>query len=202
MNRRGSFTFGVLLVLAGAWFLVVQFIPALDDWVTQIAGWPALVIVPGLIFLAVAVISGVSGFAVPGAIISGVGGILYYQNNTGDWQSWAYMWALIVVSVGVGVFIMHLLDGRPRKAFDEGGSTILTGLVMFLIFGTVFRVAFGQEPFFGDYWPVMLIAAGLWFLICPYVRPAKKRRVVVTTPGGESVFEDTGEEDAIEEEAI
>lgn len=202
MNRRGSFTFGILLILVGGWFLAVQMIPQLDEWVMNFAEWPAWIIAPGVLFLAAAIISGVSGLAVPGAILSGLGGIFYYTSTTGDWQSMSYLWALIIASIGVGVFLMHLLDGNPAKAINEGGSTILTGVVMFLILGSFLRaMAFDQEPFFGDYWPLMLIAAGLWSLIRPMFRRGGKGRVVAVTPSGEEVLEElTPEEISGEEE--
>ena len=92
MKRNRSLTFGVLLILFGAWFLAVQFFPSFGNWVEQFVDWPFWVMIPGLIFLVAAILSGVSGLVVPGMIISGIGGILYYQNITGDWQSWSYAW--------------------------------------------------------------------------------------------------------------
>ena len=79
-----------------------------------------------------AVTSRESGLAIPGSIIAGIGGILYYQNATNDWESWAYAWTLIIGFVGVGTFIMHMLDGRVKRAFNEGFNSIVSSLVMFL----------------------------------------------------------------------
>ena len=72
--------------------------------------------------------------------------------------------------VGIGVFIMHLLEGNFRKAVSEGGNTILNSAVLFLIFGSFFRAIFDQDPFLGDYWPLLLIFAGLWMLVRPFLR--------------------------------
>jgi len=175
MKRRGSFTFGVLLILLGAWFLVVRFVPDLGTWVEQFAGWPVWVLGPGLVFILAGLISGVTELMIPGSIISGIGLILYYQDTTGNWESWSYMWALIIVAVGVGVFLSHLFRGKVRKAFEEGGPPIMTGLVLFLIFGSIFRAAFGQNPLLGDYWPLLLVFLGLWMLIRPMFRRGKKK---------------------------
>jgi len=170
MNRRRSLTFGVLLILIGGWFMAVQIFEPLEDWLENFSDWPFWIIGPGLLFLAAAIVSGVSGLAIPGTIISGIGGILYYQNYYTDWESWAYAWTLIIGFVGIGVFIMHLLDGNLRKAVSEGGNSIITSAVLFLVFGSFFRAIFGQEPFLGDYWPLLLIVAGLWMLVRPFLR--------------------------------
>ena len=170
MNRRRSLTIGILLILIGGWYLAVQLFEPLEDWLDNFAEWPFLIIGLGLLFLVTAIVSGVSGLAIPGTIISGIGGIFYYQNYYNDWESWAYAWTLIIGFVGIGVFIMHLLEGNFRKAVSEGGNTILNSAVLFLIFGSFFRAIFDQDPFLGDYWPLLLIFAGLWMLVRPFLR--------------------------------
>ena len=179
MKRRGSFTFGILLILLGAWFLAVRFIPELGSWIEQFAGWPVWVLAPGVILILAGLISGVTDLMIPGSIVSGIGLILYYQSETGDFQSWSYMWALIIVSVGVGIFLSHLFKGQVSKAFEEGGPPMMTGVVLFLIFGSFFRAIFGQQPFFGEYWPLLLIVGGLWMLIRPLFRRKSKKKAQV-----------------------
>lgn len=173
MQRRGSLTLGVMLILVGGFFLAVQFVPQLDNWWRAFADWPFWIIGPGVLFLMAALVSGEYGLVVPGTIISGVGALLYYQNATGDWQSWSYAWTLVIGFVGVGVSLMHLLEGNIRKALDEGVTAIITSMVMFLIFGSFMRYILGQEPFFGRYWPVLIIFWGLWLLMRPLVRGRK-----------------------------
>ncbi|MFN2144180.1 MAG: hypothetical protein ACK2T7_02455, partial [Anaerolineales bacterium] len=180
MKRRSSFTLGFLLILLGGWFLAVQFIPGIGDWMARVADWPFWVIGPGLFFILAGLISGVTDLMIPGSIISGIGLILYYQNATGDWQSWSYAWALIIVFVGIGIFLANLFKGDLRTAIEEGGSPFMTGAIMFLIFGSIFRAAFGQTPLLGDYWPVLLIVFGLWLLIKPFFRRKRKASVIVT----------------------
>lgn len=186
MNRRGSLTFGLILILLGGWFLAMQFLPGVADWFESIVDWPIWIIGPGLIFIFAAIVSTATDLAIPGSIITGIGLILAYQNDTGDWQSWSYAWALIISFVGVGIFLSFALRGQFRKAFSEASGPFLTGVVMFLIFGTFFRVTFGQSPFLGDYWPVLLIAFGLWLLVRPFLRgPKEPTRVTVTTSAKE-----------------
>ncbi|MEJ2758668.1 MAG: hypothetical protein P8046_09330 [Anaerolineales bacterium] len=186
MKRRGSFTIGLIFILLGAWFLTVQFVPEVGDWMERIAEWPIWVIAPGAIFILAGLASGVTELMIPGSIISGIGGILYYQNETGDWESWAYIWALIIVFVGIGIFLSHLFKGRFSKAVEEGVPPMMTGLILFLIFGSIFRAAFGQSPLLGDYWPLLLVGVGLWMLIRPLFRRNKKSpKVVVNISSGD-----------------
>ena len=182
MNRRGSLTFGLILILLGGWFLTLQFVPDVADWFESVVDWPFWIIGPGLIFIFAAMVSTVTELAIPGSIITGIGLILAYQNTSGDWESWSYAWALIPSFVGVGIFLSFLLRGQFRKAFSEASGPFLTGLVMFLIFGSIFRATFGQDPFLGKYWPALLIVFGLWLLVRPFFRRSRAAtRVTVTT---------------------
>lgn len=160
-DRRGSLGFGIVLILVGGLFLAAQFIPELGQLIQLEYDWPWWVIGVGLVFLLMSVLVRVPGLAVPGAIITGVGGILYYQNSTGDWASWAYIWALIPAFVGVGIMLMNFLDGKFMQGLREGLSAIVGGLFMFAIFGSFL----GGPRIFGDLWPLLLIGAGVWILL-------------------------------------
>lgn len=194
MKRRGSLTFGIILILLGVWFMTVQFIPEIGNMVERYADWPVWVLGPGLIFIFAGLISGVFDLFIPGTIISTVGLILYYQNETGDWQSWSYAWALIIVGVGVGVFLSHFLRGKFRTAFSEGVPPMITGATLFLIFGSIFRATFGQEPFLGDYWPLLLIFGGLVLLVQSIFRSQRRSQKVVVNINTEADAEVFAEE--------
>jgi MFS family permease len=159
-RRRGGLAIGMIMILIGGWFLAVQVIPGLDAWVDRNIGWPWIVIGIGLVFLVFGIFAA-PGLAIPAAIISGIGGILYYQNLTGDYESWAYLWTLIPGFVGVGVIVTNLIQGRIKEALRDGWGSIFISLVLFAIFGS----AFGDLAFLGKYWPVLLILAGLVSLL-------------------------------------
>jgi hypothetical protein len=103
------------------------------------------------------------GMAVPACIVAGIGGILYYQNETGDWASWAYAWALIPGFVGVGTILAGLFGGEFRKSLRDGGTLILISVILFAIFSSLL----GGKSYLGVYWPVLIILLGLWLLIRP-----------------------------------
>ena len=99
-------------------------------------------------------------------IMCGIGGLLYWQNETGNWESWAYAWTLIPGFVGVGVFLAELLEGKVRSAVQSGGWLIFISLTMFGIFASFL----GGPDWIGPYWPVLLILAGVVMLVRVFVR--------------------------------
>jgi hypothetical protein len=168
-ERNSSIAGGLLLVLLGLAFLTWQLAP---QWVSQYVGeftWPWLIIGLGVAFLLAGLVTRTGGFLIPGSIISGIGGLLYYQNTTGDWVSWSYAWTLIPGFVGLGLLLSGLIDPVER-------STIRPGLIMFGISVSVFMIfwsLFHANLSFGLVWPVVLILVGLGILAQSFF----KRRV-------------------------
>ena len=160
MEKRGSIVSGVILILAGAIFLLLQFFPGLADWLDLGRQWPLIIVAVGGFFLLAALL-GAPSLAIPGSIVGGIGGLLYYQNLTDNWSSWAYTWALIPGFVAIGVILMNGLQGRFRRGWREGGGLLGLSLVLFIIFGAFFNGLGGL----GRYWPLLLILAGVWLLL-------------------------------------
>ena len=158
-RRRSGLAGGLVLILLGAWFLIAQRVPGLQAWFS----WPWIIIGVGLLLLIVGLVTGVPGMAVPACIVGGIGGILYWQNATGNWESWAYAWTLIPGFVGLGVVLSGLFGGETRQSMRGGGSLILISLALFVVFGSFF----GGLGILGPYWPVLLILFGLLLLARP-----------------------------------
>ncbi|MGD2148468.1 MAG: hypothetical protein PVH41_17370 [Anaerolineae bacterium] len=161
-RRRANLAGGLVLILLGAGILVVQLLPGVQFWFS----WPWLLIGVGVLLLVIGSVTGVPALAVPACIVGGIGSILYYQATTGDWDSWAYVWALIPGFVGVGVLLSGLLGEEGSGAVRGGATLILISLVLFAVFGSFF----GALGFLGQYWPVLLILLGLVLLVSPLLR--------------------------------
>lgn len=159
-RRRTSLIGGILLILLGALFLVAQFVPAIGDWFAIELAWPLIVVGIGVFLFVIGLLSGEAGMAVPATIVGGIGGLLYWQNATGNWNSWAYAWTLIPGFAGVGTMLMGLLNGSLRQVRD-GAWTVLVSLVLFAIFASLL----GGVDVFGSYWPVLIILLGVVALI-------------------------------------
>ena len=83
MQNRGSIIGGLILILVGALFLLLQAFPDLAAQFDPGMQWPLIFVAVGLLFMIGAVL-GEASLAVPGAIIGGLGGLFYYQNLSGD----------------------------------------------------------------------------------------------------------------------
>lgn len=159
MHNRGSIIGGLILILVGALFLLLQAFPELAAQFNPDLQWPLIIIAVGLLFIVGAVL-GEASLAVPGAIIGGIGGLLYYQNLSGNWESWAYVWALIPGFVGLGLMLMGVLDREKRSSIRDGIRLIFISLILFAIFGGFLGGFYGLRQF----WPLLLIIAGVWLL--------------------------------------
>jgi hypothetical protein len=127
MQRRRNIAGGLVLLLLGAFFIFWQLAPDnITSWFYEYFAWPYYIIGAGLIFILIGIVTGTGGLLVPGMIIGGIGGILYYQNLTGDWVSWAYAWVLIPGFVGLGMLLGSFISRDLR-------SERRTGLNMFVI---------------------------------------------------------------------
>jgi hypothetical protein len=169
-RSRSNLVVGILLVLIGVFVLVSRFIPGIEDLFNIEYTWSLIVIGVGFFLFILGLITDSPGLAVPACIVGGIGMILNWQNSTGDWASWAYLWTLIPGFVGIGIIISGFLSGEWRNSLREGLSVILTSLVLFIIFW----LFLGGSSIGWEYWPVILIILGLWILIRQLFR---RRRV-------------------------
>ncbi len=155
-TARSRLVVGVLLLALGVYFLAAQFFPGLGDWFQIQFTWPLIIIGAGLFFLVMGLLVGAPEMAIPACIVGGIGGILYYQNTTGDWLSWSYIWSLIPGFVGVGMILSALLGSDGRGEVTGGLWMLVISAVLFLIFGSFL----GGLTLLGAYWPVLLILLG------------------------------------------
>jgi len=157
MKPRKGIISGIVLILIGALALAYQIF--LQDYFYIEFGWPLIIIGVGLLLALIGLFTWEAGMVVPACIVGGIGGLLYYQNASGDWGSWSYAWALIPGFVGVGLLLLGLLT-RKWNEIKSGGWLIFISLTLFAIFGSFF----GAPIEFLKYWPALLIALGLLML--------------------------------------
>ena len=166
-QNRSNLFLGILLILIGAWLVVTRQVPAVREWLDDSFTWPMWTIGAGLLIFLIGLITGAPGMSIPAAIVAGIGGILYYQNSTDNFGSWAYMWTLIPGFVGIGTILAGLLGEHTRQNLARGLNLIVISAVMFLIFATFF----GGLSILGDYGAaILLILLGLYILARGFMR--------------------------------
>lgn len=166
-QNRGSLVLGLLLIVVGGWLIATRQVPALQEWLDENFIWPMYTIGAGLLILLIGLLNGSPGLAVPASIVSGVGGILYYQELNNDYSSWSYMWTLIPGFVGVGEILAGLLGEHTRYNLSRGLRKIVTSGVLFLVFGTLL----GGLSILGPYGvPILIILLGLYILARGFTR--------------------------------
>jgi len=165
-RRDGSIILlGGIVVIVGLVALILEQ-TSIDvaDWLGG-SGWTLFIIVPGLLLLGGALFlrdSAAMAATVGGAIVTTVGLLLLYQDLNGHYESWAYAWALIPMSAGLGIALNGLRFAR--RDLVTLGTRMIAGFGLALLFGAWFfetTFATNQAPFnLGDNWPIALIVLG------------------------------------------
>ncbi len=165
-RNGGSIVGGSILILLGLMALLAQGFPGFNFWGIL---WPLFIIAIGGLFFVGMLAGGKSaaGLAVPGSIITVIGLTLLAQSLTGYWESWAYAWTVILISVGLGIFLMGVYGGyeHSRRA---GLRLMQIGVVLLIVFGAFFeglifksrRAGIGPLIF-----PAALVLLGLYLVI-------------------------------------
>jgi hypothetical protein len=163
MNTRGrsQLALGIILILVGAWFLIDRSVPAFHAMFSKYTEFPVNLLLVGAAIFIFGLVVGQPRLSIPAAIVAGLGGIFYYQQNAESSASWSYMWTLILGFVGVGMILAGLLGDNTAHNIRRGLNMMVISAVLFLIFSSFF----GGWKLLGNYGPaILLILLGAWVL--------------------------------------
>ncbi len=96
--------------------------------------WPGFVIAPGLMLLWPAYSStpekksAFSFLAVPGAMITITGLLLFFMNLTNHFEAWAYSWPLLWASVAWAIMYMQRFE--PENSIHQSGQKFMRAMVI------------------------------------------------------------------------
>jgi hypothetical protein len=169
MNKqnRTQLALGLLLVLLGAWFFAVRQVPALRALADIEFEWPFYVIGAGALILVIGLVSGAPAMSIPACIVGGIGGILYYQEMSGDWESWSFLWTLIPGFVGIGTILTGLFGEDTRRNLGHGINLVVISATLFLVFAAIMQ----RLNVLGPYGPaVLLIVLGVYLIGRGFIR--------------------------------
>ena len=164
-SNVGTLVGGALLIGFGVLALFGQIFRDFHFW-SYI--WPFAVIGCGAMFFIGMLAGGKSlaGLAIPGSIITVSGLMLLFQNITGHWSTWSYGWTITLASVGLGIFIMGMIQG-DEHCRQAGLKVMKVAAILFVIFGAFFEMIlspFGLTA--GRYtFPVLLILLGGYLVV-------------------------------------
>jgi hypothetical protein len=164
-KNRTQLVLGLVLILAAGWLIATRIKPDLDNILHLTFEWPMWIMLAGAALLVIGLLVGAPDMAVPACIVAGIGGILYYQNATSNWGSWAYMWTLIPGFVGIGQILSGIIGGDFMANLREGLRLLVTSAILFTIFATFFNAwtIFGS---FSAYVPIaLLFVLGIWLIV-------------------------------------
>ncbi|NWF69322.1 MAG: hypothetical protein HXY40_09560 [Chloroflexi bacterium] len=161
---HGRIVGGIVLIGLGLFFFATQIFD-FGDMMDRL--WPFFVIIPGLAFVAGALGSKASaGLMVPGSIVTGTGAILLYQNISGNWESWAYMWTLYPVFLGLAFMFMAARSDNDRIG-QRGRGFVAWGLIGLVGLGALFELVIWGD--FGSLTnivlPLLMIGVGVYLLL-------------------------------------
>jgi hypothetical protein len=155
---------GAILIVIGVAALGFRY---LDVFAGQDV-WPWGIVGLGLVLFVVGLIVPNGGLVIGGTVVATIGGILAWQNTTGLWATWAWIWTLIPVASGVGSFIGGMRTG-DREMRDSGVWQIVIGLAMlavfFLFFEQFIGLSGGQVGVPEWVMPVVLVGLGVLVLV-------------------------------------
>ena len=113
--RRGFGSFfipGIPVLTTGA---ILMFASLFHNWGVWAAAWPLEVLGVALGFVLAAIFMRVPALAIPAMIIGVNGLVLLFCNMTGLWQSWALLWPVEPLSIGLGLLVVGIFN-RSRGA--------------------------------------------------------------------------------------
>ncbi len=175
----GGLVFGLLLILVGGAFLLTN----VTGFNFDKYGWPAFIIVPGLLLLVLGLAirsEGGLGAAIPGGLLLSVGLLLAFQDATDSYESWAYAWALIAPgSVGATLFLFGLTHAR-MDLIDSGLRTAAVGIGLFIGFGLFFENVIGlgegsHTTALRDAMPFLAVAMGVVIVLINLLPHGRER---------------------------
>ncbi|HLZ32071.1 MAG TPA: DUF4097 family beta strand repeat-containing protein [Chloroflexota bacterium] len=150
---HGGVVGGLILIALGITFLFGTWFPAGGAW---------LFVGLGTAFLVARVVTGRYGYAVPAGILLGFGGFVWLSET--GFLNGPGAGGFFFVFLGLGFLASYAIAGRPQAVWPVLPGMLLIGFGAF-VQATMFGVPFAQYWWLAQYWPLSLIAIGVWVLV-------------------------------------
>jgi hypothetical protein len=157
MLRRGYGSFfipGIPLLTTGT---ILLFASLTGHWNIWGVAWTLEILALALGFALAAVFMRVPALAIPASIIGVNGTMLAFCAVTGLWQSWAILWPIEFLSVGLGLLIVGI---AKNSTGTKTAASILFSIAGAGFFITAFMSVFNDQVILRLAVPVMLLVTG------------------------------------------
>ena len=163
---RGSLVGALALIILGAVFLILNFIP--DVGFEEL--WPVIFFVVAMGFYLPAVIwpesrRGLAGLYIPGSLLLVMGVVFLYNTLSGDWNIWAFAWLMVPFSIGMGMTMAAWIGAWSASVGEVGVWIMVLNAVGFGLFGTLFG-----EPVVKTFSAGLVLVGGGLMLLRGFVR--------------------------------
>jgi hypothetical protein len=153
MNK--SVITGMALITIGAIFLLPNFTSlTLRDL------WPILMFGPGILFFAGFLSDRNNyGLLMPGSILTTYG-LLFLTCSIFGWEEMELLWPAFILGPGAGFLLMYFFGKKELGLLIPGA-----------IFSTLALLFFFHTTRYGEFWPLIIIAAGVLLILNSRKKP-------------------------------
>jgi hypothetical protein len=180
LKKRGFGSFfipGIPVLTTGG---ILLFASLFDRWSVWEFAWPLEVLALAVGFSLAAIFMRVVGLAIPAVIIGVNGLMLAFCNLTGLWESWAILWPIEPLAIGLGLLIVGVVN---RSSGAKLAGLILTGIAGAGFFIASF-ISVYNDTFLRFAVPGMLLVCGVIILSAQWLKRADSPTEDVPEPAG------------------
>lgn len=163
----GLFIPGLPVLVTGLLLLVSSLS---GNWSLWGSLWPLEVLALGIAFILMAVFMKIPWLMIPASIIGLTGLVLQFCALTGSWGSWAVLWAVEPLSVGLPLLIIGLvkkLDGVKLAGMILCGiaGVAFAAMSSFILTNNIFTQVIG---------PAIILGLGILLVVIAIIKPLRK----------------------------
>jgi len=147
-----------------------------NHWNVWVVAWALEILALALGFALAAIFMRAPGLAIPALIIGVNGAMLTFCAVTGLWESWALLWPIEFLAVGLGLLVLGIAN---HSAGVKTAASILFAIAGGGFFITVFISVFNNHGVLKFAVPVMLLVTGVLMIGIFFTRQLPDAPVVV-----------------------
>lgn len=150
---------------------ILLFASLTNYWEIWAVAWTLIILALALGFIMAALFMRVPGLAIP-AFIIGINGLMFiFCAVTGLWQSWAILWPIEFLAVGLGLLVLGIAN---QSAGVKTAASILLTIAGAGFFLTAFLSIFSNNAIMKFAVPIMLLLTGGLLVVTFFLQKSPK----------------------------